>query len=452
MLKSQGSRFLIVALLVLLMFIPLVMVSWVVGSRQSNAERTLYDIGREWGGQQEITGPYIEIPVTAVIEAHEAAAEGGPIPVERKTEQRMTLVVMPEDFRLKADITTQTRSRGIYNVPVYQSAIEASFSFDFDDIEAALVVGETAHISDARLVVGVSNNAGLRGEAELLVAGAPLALEPYGGDRSGGIAAYLGDPRGQGDFTLRLGLNGAQSFKVMPAGRTTHVTIAADWPDPKFTGAFLPDASEISEAGFTASWTIPHLARSTGQVSRRWGNDAGAYAGQTFGFETLEQNGFYQKAYRSAAYSILFIALTFLCVLLVERGRDKPTHPVQYVLIGLAQMTFVLLMVAYAEQIGFGAAYVLSAGATVALITLYGFVGLKLGNRTGVLGGVLVVLYAVLYFILDSVDYALLAGSTLAFGALAAAMLMTRNEDWYAAKSAVPSASPEAKEGNDGAD
>jgi inner membrane protein len=104
---------------------------------------------------------------------------------------------------------------------------------------------------------------------------------------------------------------------------------------------------------------------------------------------------------------------------------------VQYVLIGLAQAIFVLLMVAYAEQIGFGPAYLMAAGATVALITLYAFLALGLGRRAGVLGLLLAVLYGVLYLILESTDYALIAGATLSFAALAATMWATRNEDWY---------------------
>ena len=39
-------------------------------------------------------------------------------------------------------------------------------------------------------------------------------------------------------------------------------------------------------------------------------------------------------------------------------------------------------------------------------------------------------LYGVFFLILRSTDYALLAGSTLAFLALAGTMLLTRNETW----------------------
>ena len=99
-------------------------------------------------------------------------------------------------------------------------------------------------------------------------------------------------------------------------------------------------------------------------------------------------------------------------------------------MVGLAQSVFVLLMLAYAEQIGFGAAYLVAAGATIGLLTLFGATALKLGKQTGLLAGVLVTVYAVLYLILRSADYALLAGATLAFVALALTMWLTRNEEW----------------------
>jgi inner membrane protein len=239
----------------------------------------------------------------------------------------------------------------------------------------------------------------------------------------------VGDPRGVAGYGLSLGFNGAQSLFVAPVGRDSHVTLSSDWPHPSFSGAFLPDSSEISETGFTAVWTIPHLARALPQVARQ-DFDAAARS-EAFGVRFFEPNDFYQKAYRAARYGILFIALTFLTVLLIETRTGKPAHPVQYILIGLAQSTFVLLMVAYAEQIGFGPAYLLAAGATIALLVMFGALALRLGRRTWVLAAMLILLYAVLYLILQSADFALLAGSTLAFAAIAFTMYATRNEDWW---------------------
>ena len=68
----------------------------------------------------------------------------------------------------------------------------------------------------------------------------------------------------------------------------------------------------------------------------------------------------------------MFIGLTFLTIFLIEGQAKRPTHPVQYLLVGLAQSTFFLLMLALAEQLGFGAAYLVAGGATVALVTAYG--------------------------------------------------------------------------------
>jgi inner membrane protein len=144
----------------------------------------------------------------------------------------------------------------------------------------------------------------------------------------------------------------------------------------------------------------------------------------------LTPNDFYQKAWRASRYGLLFIGLTFLTILLLERGAARPAHPVQYLMVGLAQATFVLLMVAYAEQIGFGPAYAAASAATIGLIAVFGATGLSLGRKAVGLGGVLTLLYGVFFLILRSTDYALLAGSTLAFLALAGTMLLTRNETW----------------------
>lgn len=445
--KSIGARFLIVGLLTLLMFIPLFFVSDIVQSRKNYSQYTLNEVGREWGGEQVIAGPMLMIPVEETVERTEREAvvdpESGEIvldadgsPRQRQVTRKVTVTrdpiyVYPGRFDVAIDTQTQIRHRGIFSVPVYQAGIEMGFDFPWDQIATQAVNEEVILWDRAELILSLSSNAALRGQAVLTVDGEEVALEPIASaDEAAGIMAALGDPRGKSDYTLVLGANGAQSLQIAPVGRQSAVTIASDWPHPSFRGAFLPDGSEISEAGFSATWTIPHLARTLPQMTREDYTRALRY-GMAFGVDFIEPNDFYQKSYRAANYSILFIALTFLTVLLVEKGTERPAHPVQYILIGLAQSIFVLLMVAYSEQIGFGPAYALSAGATVVLLTFFGAVGLKLGRRTAVLGVMLLVLYGVLYLILRSADYALLAGASLAFVALAATMYFTRNEDWY---------------------
>lgn len=435
--RAAGTRFLIVGLLALLMFIPLFFVSAVIDDRANLSRQTMFEVGAEWGGSQLLSGPVLIVPVEGPVTFSEVVQVTDPATAQVRQEQqtrteirmRPPVHLLPETFTLDIATVTDIRSRGLFDVPVYAGTARAAFDFDTSAAAGLLSEGERLLWDQAYLRVTVTDNRALRGETALSVDGRPLTLEPRA-DGIPGIIAALGDPREAGEFTLTLGFNGASDLQATPMGRNTTVTMASDWPHPSFFGAFLPDGSEISDTGFSATWTIPHLARPLPQAARE-DYDGIARQQSAFGVRFFQPNDFYAQAFRAARYGILFIALTFLTVLLIENRTQKPTHPVQYILIGLAQSIFVLLMVSYAEQIGFGAAYALSAGATTILLTLFGWAGLRLGKRSLVLGIMLAVTYGVLYLILRSADYALLAGSTLAFLALALTMFMTRNEDWY---------------------
>lgn len=438
--RSAGSRFLIVGILALLMFIPLFFVGAVIDGRADYSRDAISDVGREWGGQQSISGPVMAIPVEGPVTRTERRDVRNPSTgqIEQETyevteiRRKAAVYVYPNQFDLQIASTTELRHRGIFNVPVYTSEAIAVFDFNLPDPGDVLEQGEVMLWDQATLRVSVTSNRALRGVAKLTADGRDAPLEPITAQnaRAGGVEAALGDPRGVESYRLQLGFNGAEQLFAAPVGRDSRITMSSDWPHPSFTGAFLPDSHEITKDGFTARWTIPHLARALPQVSRQ-DYDGTARNETAFGVRFFQPNDFYQKAYRAARYGILFIALTFLTVLLIEDKTRKPTHPVQYILIGLAQSVFVLLMLAYAEQIGFGWAYLLSSAATIGLLVLFGYTALKLEKRVAVLGALLVLLYSVLYLILRSADYALLAGATLAFVAIGGTMILTRDEDWY---------------------
>ena len=449
MFRSTGFRFIAVGLLALLMFIPLNLVSSIINDRANYSRQTVTSISNEWGGAQQLSGPVLVIPVTEDVtydrrrEAVDAVTgltlrdEDGKTIYEHfeetVTEDRPPVYLFPEDLDISLNTTSQTRARGIFEVPVYTAQSEISFTFDTSLASPALTGDEVLHWNDARLELGLTSNRALRGEAVLTASERTIQLEPLSSRNqsvSGGILAELGDPRTIETYRLALTLNGARHVAATATGRTTRLSITSDWPDPSFFGSFLPDARSVTDEGFEASWSVPHLARALPQVSRE-PLDSLARKSASMGVRFLTPNDFYQKAYRSARYGLLFIGLTFLTILLLDRNGATPTHPVQYLMVGLAQSVFVLLMAAYAEQIGFGAAYAVSAAATIGLLTIFGATALKLGKRATTLAGMLIVVYAVLYLILQSADYALLAGSTLAFVALAGTMWLTRNEDWH---------------------
>lgn len=451
MLRSPGFRFIIVGVLILLMFIPVMFVGQIVDARADYNRSAQYAVGQEWGGEQLLSGPVLILPVEETVIQRDKRevldpdtglqqldSEGKPLfryVDEERTLRRDPVYLYPDRFTATADTETQVRYRGIFSVPVYSAEAMLEFDFPTDAAPTMLTGAEVILWDEAEINVSVSSNRALRGEAQLTAGEQMFQMEPLPlvDTRVGGISAPTGDPRAHESYRLTLEFNGAGALSLTPVGRASQITITSDWPHPSFQGAFLPDGYEVGEDGFSARWSIPHLARPLPQLARV-DQDLNARDSAGFGVSFYQPNDFYQKAYRAARYGILFIGLTFLTIFLIEGQTRRPTHPVQYILVGLAQSVFFLLMLALAEQMGFGPAYLVSGGATVALITAFAVLALGLGRRSLVLGAMLAVLYAVLYLILQSADYALLAGSVLSFVAVAGTMFATRNENWYGEK------------------
>jgi len=135
---------------------------------------------------------------------------------------------------------------------------------------------------------------------------------------------------------------------------------------------------------------------------------------------------------RAVKYGVLFLSLTYGAFFMTEVLRRFRIHPVQYLMVGAALSMFYLLLLALAEHIGFTQAYV-AAAAVIALLLAFYTSAVAHSRHVGALfGGGIAVLYAALYGILGSEDYALLLGTGLLFTVLAAAMVLTRRIDWYA--------------------
>ena len=137
---------------------------------------------------------------------------------------------------------------------------------------------------------------------------------------------------------------------------------------------------------------------------------------------------------RDSKYSVLFIGLVFLAYFLFEVIVGVRVHPAQYILIGLAQSIFYLLLLAFAERIGFTAAFLISAGATISATA--GYAGAVFGGREFMLraGLVFALVYGLLYSLMRMQDFALMIGALASFIAIAMTMYLTRNLNWYGLK------------------
>jgi hypothetical protein len=202
-----------------------------------------------------------------------------------------------------------------------------------------------------------------------------------------------------------------------------------EWRNPGFDGGILPVNRNISDHGFTAEWSIPFIARGVraeGTSDSIMGLDTTA-----LGISFIEVADPYQSVNRSLKYVLLFLVLVFLSYFIFEVTTGKRVHPAQYILVGIAQIIFYLLLLSFAERIGFEHGFLLAGAATVTLLSLNAgwiFSSRLQGARAFV---VFTFLYTLIYLLLTLEDNALFVGAIASFLAVAIAMYFTRKIDWY---------------------
>jgi len=226
-----------------------------------------------------------------------------------------------------------------------------------------------------------------------------------------------------------LRFSGAQRLAVLAYGKTSHLTVDADWPSPGFDGAFLPVKRSVSPQGFTGEWLVPFIARGV----RAEGTSAAVsnLDSSVLGVSFIEVADPYQSVNRALKYVPLFLGLVFLSYFIFEVTARRRVHPAQYVLVGMAQLIFYLLLLSLAEHLGFDWGFLLAGGATVLLLSMNAnwiFGSRAQGWRALV---VFSLLYTFIYLLLRLEDNALLVGAVASFLAVAMVMYVTRKIDWY---------------------
>jgi len=230
------------------------------------------------------------------------------------------------------------------------------------------------------------------------------------------------------NFEMELVLNGSEDLSVEPLGKTSRVTMKSDWPDPGFTGAFLPANRQVTSQGFTADWQVTHLNRNFPQ---QWIDGKYSTHEAKLGVELLIPVDHYQKSMRSAKYAILFIALNFIIFIFIEIKSKTRIHPFQYTMVAFALLIFYVLLTSIGEQTGFNLAYLVSALAVTSLISWYAYNILKNARTVAWVTLLQTGLYLFLFTILQLQDYALLAGSIGLFIILAMIMKASQKIKWY---------------------
>ena len=459
--RSPGVKLVIAVLIAVALMVPLLMTYGLLWDRQQQAETAQASIGQGWGGQQTIAGPVIVIPYRA---AETTTVNENGKDVTRTVDTIRNLYLSPQSNKADVVIKPERRKKAIYETVVYESQIAGSADFVLPaDIARYGVTREALMLDRAEVRLGISDARGLVDGNSLTVDGTPLALQPGKGLLSTGNSGTFAfvDWSGAAPMKVdyRIGVRGLGDFKLIPRGVDTRWTVKSSWPNPSFGGDFLPAKREVTASGFTATYAVPNLALGQAQVltgdlsppvatnygpresyrepvpvevtsNSGGGSEASGGTAKAVAISLIEPVDLYSQVDRSIKYGFLFIGFTFVAFLMFDIIAGARVAPAEYLLTGIALVLFFVLLLAFAEVIGFTFAYMVASAAIIGLLAFYSAAVLKSWKRARFLAAMLIGLYALLYVLLNLEAYSLLIGSVLMFFALAGVMYMTRNIDW----------------------
>ncbi|MFN3724990.1 MAG: cell envelope integrity protein CreD [Allosphingosinicella sp.] len=447
--RSPAFRLFVTILVALALTIPLLSVWVLVYDRQEQSNVAQSSIAEGWGGPQVVSGPLLVIPYrTASTETETVNGQ----PVTRSVERWETRVLSPEIVDLETELRPEKRSRSIYEAIIYDAAMQGRARFALPrDIQRYGIDAARLDLARAELRFGLSDPRGLGANPRVTAGGNQLPLHPGGGtgeNRSPGFFAWLdaGSLAARPiDVGFEFDLRGNRSLALAPEAGDTSWRVRSTWPHPSFGGGFLPAAHDINDGGFTATYRVGNLALGHNLIGsevppppataeqQRYDIATPAVEGgprQSARIDLIQPVDLYDQVNRATKYGFLFIGFTFLAFLMFDIVGGVRVSGVEYLLVGAGLILFFVMLLAFAEVIGFTLAYVVAAAAITGLITFYSAAVLNSRKRAMLVAGLLVALYAALYLLLSLEAYSLLIGSLMLFAALAATMYLTRNLNW----------------------
>jgi inner membrane protein len=446
--RSPGFKLGLAIVVGLILSIPLFSVYLLNYDRQSQQREATASITAGWGTPQVINGPVLVIPYQAI--ATETVVQNGQS-VTRSNPVTRELTLAPEAAELETRLQPQVRKRSIYEAVVYSARTTGTARFAFQaDLARTGVDPSQMDFGRAELRFGLTDPRGLGANPHVTANGEPLRLQPGAGSSSGrGFFAWIDASALQGkplDVAFTYDLRGNESLGLAAQAGDTHWTVRSTWASPSFGGDFLPGQRQVRNDGFSASYRIGNLALGRSLVStadvgaaveppapqRVAPNPDGGGSAQVAQVSLIQPVDLYSQVDRATKYGFLFIGFTFLALLMFDVIGGIRVSAVEYLLMGAALVLFFVLLLAFAEVIGFAPAYVLASAAIAGLNTAYSAAVLASWRRASLIGGLLVGLYAVLYVLLSLEAYSLLIGSLLLFAALGGVMYATRRVDWGA--------------------
>lgn len=419
--ESWTLKILVLLFMALLLSIPTLWIDGLISERRVNFHHARNSVESMWGGKQTIGTPVIGIPYVYGCGTKE----------EPRTCSGV-LYRFPENLETFIKIQSKSRTKGIFEIPLYSSQVKMKFDFkkpNFKDI---------AHIKriqweDAKVIFSMENTKGLLSSPQLKKNKHSEFMTicqdrdvPF--EKSLCLLADGFSQSGQESQTyeIEFEVNGSQELNIVTSAGENNVHMSSDWAHPEFIGFQLPTHREVNESGFSSQWkvsAINHLQPKQFLKIKRVHQ-------KVVGFHQYIPVSHYTQIDRAIKYAKLFILLTFVFCFFTEVKSGCQIHFINYALVGFSLLTFFVLLLSLSEHIGFQIAYWVATGAVVIQLGRFLWKVLQ-GTIPGKMASVFIVsLYSFLYFILQSEDYALLAGSGGLFIILSGVMYLSSRMNW----------------------
>lgn len=434
--NSITARMLMVGFLTIILIIPLAFVQSLITERSIRQNGVVAEINSKWGNDVLLYGPILKVPYKYYTEIKTLDEKTNTYIKEIKTTIKCAYI-FPDSLDAQCDVDSKELKRGNFESAVYTSTMNISGKFTAVDLTSKTINSQDILWDKISILVRTSNLKGIKEEVNFNVDNHAYPFQTnfvdsrnYLDELESNFLNLTHVPKEKDiSFSFSIVYNGSKLIRIIPIGKTTSMHMTSNWPDPSFTGSFLPndETKEITQNGFKADWKVLHINRPFSQYFLKTVPDLNDYA---FGTKFVVMVDEYQKSERSAKYGFLVIGLTFLIFFLIQTLSKIPIHAFQYLMIGLALTMFYTLLVSISEHSNFLKAYLIAGSSVVLLITLYSKSILKTWKFPVFIAVSLSALYSFIYVIIQLENYALLVGSIGLFLILAAVMFVSRKIDW----------------------
>ena len=420
-------KLVLITALVLLFLVPISLIKSLIYDRQNYQRTAIISITEPLGGTAELQGIVVAVPYKIHREVFDA---NGKSHFETETSY---VVFAPDTYDLNFSVEPYYLTRGIFKVPVFNGSVSLKSDFSNFDFSYFKIEDKDIMLNDAVLILGLSNTKNLTAQPKLLLNGKELSVSPV---KYEGVAPFTKSVcynLNGTDFSKGLALSGELEFqggekiRIRPIAQDNVFRMTSPWTSPSFSGGWLPKEREITDKGFNALWNIAGLST---VYPKSW-LCKDELKGDAVDVSFIVPVDTYKKTERSVKYALLFLVIPFIALLISEIFSKVKIHPVQYCLIGFADVIFYLLLLSVSEHIPFDLTYFICALAVCLATLFYASAIFKKIKWGALLSGVQFVSYVFLYGTLQAEDYALLIGSIGLFVVVVLLMFITRKIDWY---------------------